>query len=230
MKVSEFFAVNKTCPICKAELSKEVEIDAMIDRTMPDDFILAGGIYYDFNGKKFIRNDNKISYTDKNERVIKAIRASFPKTFSFNTTFKLRVNRSQLAHNISPWFINTLDTRFFNACYSSFMSSNETLQPHSYHFISKYIIEGDPNDQVEIDLEILTIHDTTIYNTFHQGKHIKTEIENEGIYIIENKNFIVKKPTKETTIVTLAPIPIHKWNVTSPDTIKGQLEKYMILK
>src|SRR5277367_149145 len=172
MKVAEFFNHNDFCPLCKKYLTREAEVDVMVDKAKPDDFILAGAVFYNFNGTRFTKNSQKLSHTKNHYEMMDSVGRKFPKTFTLNTRFTLRINKPKLSDMINPWFINTFDARFFRMC---------NTPEHLYYYTSRYIIEGEVADKVEIDYEIINIHKFRIYNMFKDGIPDRTEIANTSV-------------------------------------------------
>lgn len=222
MKVAEFFSHNDFCPICKKYLTREVEIDVMVDKSKPDDFILAGAVFYNFNGTRFIKNTDKLSHTKKHREMMTSICEKFPKTFTLNTRFMLRMSKPKLSDIINPWFVNTFDARFIRMCNSS---------DHLYYYTSIYIIEGDDADKIEIDYEMIDVHKFRIYNMFENNMPDRTEIADTAINC--KQHLIIDPPHAGATNsnhTTLPSIPLTKWDTASYDSIKSQLDKYIVLK
>jgi len=219
MKVAEFFSHNDFCPICKKYLTREAEVDVMVDRAKPDDFILAGAVFYNFNGIRFTKNVDKLSHTKNHRTMMESICKKFPKTFTLNTRFTLRMNKSKLSDMINPWFVNTFDARFIRMC--------NTVE-HLYYYTSRYIIEGDAADAVEIDYEMINVHKFRIYNMFERHVPDRTEIADTTQEI--KSQLPATMYNALSSHITLPAIPLTKWNTASYDSIRNQLEKYTILK
>lgn len=220
MKLSEFFEYNSVCPICKTTLTMEGQIDVPVDNPTNQDFSLAGSIYYSYDGKRFHKSLNKWAQgrSTGDKKIIKVMHDKFPETFTINKRFNPRINKTNLSALIKPWFLNSFDVRAFRSC---------TSQDHFYTFTSDYLFEGECGDNLEIRSEVLDICDFRFYNKFEMGKAYLTEIslrvqnQDEQWWEYENKKILWE---------SLPFIPISKWNTESQQTIKEQLEKYLLLK
>ena len=211
MNINEFFSINDTCIICKNILTKECEVDILIERIFPDDFRVAGSAVYLFNGTRFLKCKRPFGI-DKNRIVTNKIFNRLPKTFSANKRLTFRINKTILSSDISPWFLNSFDIKFSRGCHS---------KGHSYYYESQYMSEGDSASSILLDEEVLSIFSYRIFNTYKNGIPYETVLGTENLNNKEYKLYDLNK---------LPFIQLDKWDPRSSDAIKAQAEKYNLLK
>lgn len=210
MNIHEFFNYNHICPICKGRLTKEAELDVVLDQIdgTTNDFSRAVSVSYAFNGKRFTRTSSYVE--PKFEIVMNLLDKEWPKTFSINKRLNLRTNKSKLSDMIKPWFIEDFDIAVFRRCSGS---------GHEYNYASMCMYEGDTGSNIELSSESISVHGFYISNNLHwvnpyTSTNYGTTTSPEGWVALNNLPFI----------------PISKWDTSSKESLKGHIEKYMLLK
>lgn len=200
MNIQEFFNYRDKCPVCNNVLSKSAKIDAYTEGPS-NRFFVPGSSHYDYNGRKFIKNNLVLNYLP-DKKVIYEINKFMPKTFSINKRLIFRINKIKLSEKIAPDFLHSLSTEFYRTCSGD----------HLYYYASTYFFEGASNENIELGYENVTIHDITIYNRFVNGAPNATHVMRKGTQSI------------------LPFISVDKWDTASASSIERQLDKYLLLK
>lgn len=216
MRAAEFFEYNDDCPICGGPLSKEAQVDVLVDK--PNDqngFALAGSVFYSFDGKKFIKNPNKISRLKSHKEMMDIIHREFPNSFEPRKKFHVRVNKKNLSKLTSPSYVHSFDTRLVRMC---------SVGKHLYYYESQYMFEDEAANDVEIELEVIDVQDFRIYNKFTNGVPSSTEVADKKKYKDAPTNMYLYG------LHSLPYIPASKWETKTSDALRSQIEKYLLLR
>lgn len=205
MDIYSFFNFKNNCPHCNKLLTREGQIDVLIDADDPHPagFALAGTIRYDFDGKRFNKIDST-SYSEQYEKEMTFLLKEFPKTFGVNKKFLPRINKKKLSKSIYPLFINSIDVRFVRFC---------SEKDHGYNYQSRYLYENEVGDNIEIEHEMMHIYGYRIFNRF-----------------LPTMTIIGTRLDEILTGERMSYIPISKWRTKTKNMLEEQIENYKLLK
>lgn len=208
MKIKDFFNYKTHCPVCFDKLSSNGYLNILVDSIDNNSFEFAGSICYNYNKNKFLKNEDGLEFSSAHRKRMFIIKDNIESSFKIGKNSYLEINKELLSNLINPWKISTVDFALDNYCKSKI---------HIYGYNSSIILEDDAIYDVNIQSELLGIHDYRMYYYFKNQNKPKTQIE-----ILSESSSIEK--------FDLPYIPINKWKIDNKISLKTQVDSYLLLK
>jgi len=218
MSLSNFIAHNDKCRVCSANLILISVVSFWIKQKGRGNFAVAppGAVIYwqSPTTKKFRRND--ISFVDFFEKEMRIIYDNAPRTFTMNGDHIFpQFDLSNVKAALNPkWKIVAIDFMYERFCAD---------YPMHYSYTSRDVINwidepwknAKQKNILNMEQETIVVDDLEITN--YTG----------GNTLIYGPN--LNLPIQDGGVIKLPFIPIDKWNVSSKDSLKAQIEKYSLL-
>jgi|SRR5271166_32565 len=211
MTVKKFDSYLDRCKICNKGLSLTAEFDLLTHVEFSPtswDMQVAGTLVYVYQGdNKFVK---ECTSPDMDGATAEEAFNVAVNSFTVGKRVYPHLGRTRIVKAIDPTFIDAIPMTLTKSCSDS--------SGHIYGYKTNIINEWDTSNQniLDISYEFLQAHEYQISNRFQNNKPASTKIID-----FSNRNVF--------DTIELPLIPIDKWNISSREAMKKQIEKMTIL-